>query len=194
MKKFILALMAVFAFKAMAIYPYKNNSEIRFVASHSGKLSFESLKRVGAWDISGQLLQKKISDQSQVGASFELGQGAIKESKLGANYVYSLNELLDVGISGDISNLKNLGGSFWLNLNYHYKGFLFKPFVNVDHRKLAETGLVTYFKIQGVECSFGVAFAPAVGSRKVSKLSLLFGTSFSENAIFDKFMGDKKGA
>ena len=191
MKKFILTLMAVFAFNSEAWYPHKNQSEIRFIASHSGPMNLMAVSEIHNWDISGQLLQKKLSDKSQMGAMFELGHG-VKESKIGAHYTYSVNQLLDVGIAGDVSNLKNMGASFWINLNLPYKSFLFKPFINVDHRTLAETGLISYFTIQGVECNLGLAYAPAVGKRNVPELSLLFGTSFSVNALFDKFLGKKK--
>ena len=136
----------------------------------------------------GQLLQKKISDASQIGAMFELGSHQ-KQAKIGAHYTYSVNNYMDVGLSGDISQLKNLGASVWINLNINVKNLLLKPFVNIDHKTLAEAGIISYFKVNGVDFNVGISFAPKVLKRKNQKIALLFGTSFSEDSIFDKLVG-----
>ena len=177
MKKilFSILIMPLFCF---GWYPHKTSSEIRVIAVNT----LENFKNFNDWDISGQLLQKKISEQSQIGAMFSLGSRE-KESKIGAHYTYSVNKYVDVAFSGDVSQHQNFGGSFWVNLNVFYKGFELKPFFNVDHRTLSELGLIVYKKIGESFFNFGVAYSPHVSltgnkESKESTISLLFGTSF----------------
>ena len=192
MKSFILILFLFYTSLAFGWYPHKHSHEIRLIAR-----TIENPLKSGlsGWDVNGQLLQKKITEKSQIGAMFELGSKD-KESKLGAHYTYSLNRYVDLAVSGDVSQLQNFGGSFWLNLNLQYKDFDFKPFVNVDHKTIAETGFVLYKSFGGVLFNVGFAYSPSLSikdkvqlaSEKTqdARFTVIFGTSL------DSFPGFKE--
>ena len=162
-------------------YPHKSTSELRFVSAHKGEIKEENLKKLSRWEVSGRLLHATVKNGHQLGGIFQLGS-EVSESKLGLHYTYSVNELLDLTVAGDAKDaFKNFGGAFWVNLNINYKGFHIKPFFNVDHKQFSEVGIVAYFKLQGVECNVGFAYAPKIGPRKEEVLTLMFGTSFLDN-------------
>ena len=174
-------------------YPHKSTSEIRFVSAHKGKITEKNLKKLSRWEVSGRLIQATIKDDHQIGGVFQLGS-EVSESKLGLHYTYTINKLLDVTVAGDTSDaFKKIGGSFFVNLNLNYKRFNLKPFVNIDHKRIAELGFVVYFPVQGVECNAGLAYTPSLGKDQKSRIVLMFGTSFldSKNGIIGKYFKDE---
>ena len=180
----ILTVSSVFAW-----YPHKHNSELRMVASQSGPLSRKSLTKLSKYSFTGQLLKKQLSDDVSIGAMFELGDHQQK-AKLGALVNYKVNPLLDVAVAGDLNQARKLGASMWFNLNLKYKEFLIKPFININHKKLAESGVILYKEVQDVSVHIGIAYAPNIGERKREKITFVFGTSFSDKSIINKFFGE----
>ena len=174
----LILLLLFIPFFSFAWYPHKTSSEIRLIAVNNLK----QWKNFSEWDISGQLLQKKISDQSQIGAMFSLGSKE-KESKIGAHYTYSINKFVDIAFSGDISQNQKFGGSFWLNCNVYWDQFELKPFINIDHKTLAEVGFILYFKVAKSLFNVGLSYSPKgsllqTGIKKEQTIAVLFGTSF----------------
>ena len=176
-------------------YPHNAVSEIRFVSSHDGEVTQENLKKLSRWEVSGRLGHVAFKNGHQVGGIFQLGS-EISESKMGVHYTYKVNEILDLTVAGDaMDGFTKFGGAFYANLNLKFKGLDIKPFINVDHNQLAEVGAVVYFKVQGVECNVGLAYAPKLGKREEEQITLMFGTSFldhDDGLLGRYFKPDKK--
>ena len=187
MKFLILISAFLFSFSANASYPY-NGSEFRLSSVHRGAISKKSLMDVKQWEISGALLHKKVNDKVSAGGIFELGSKKVK-SKLGAVVEYKVNDLLTLGVNGDIAEMKTFGGAFNVHMNLPQNSYVLKPFLTVNHRQLAEAGAVAYFKLSGVPVHIGLAYAPKIGKQKVERLTVFVGSEFvGGNSIFSKLI------
>ena len=181
MKNALISLFIICSSFCWGWYPHKTGSELRLIA----KNSIQNLSELDSWEISGQLLKKKIGESSQVGAMFELGS-IDKSSKVGGHYTYSINEFVDVALSLEFHQHKELGGSFWVNLNIPVKGYEFKPFFNINNKKIGEIGVIIYKKIR--KTLFNVGISAGASNEKISEslvFTVILGTSFDN---FDEFL------
>ena len=185
MKKIICLAVFLFTSNSFGWYPSSSESELRIIASSS---TSKALAQFSSWDISGQILQKKINEKHQIGFMYELGLDD-HEGKVGTHYTYSINHFVDVAVAGDLSQLKNIGSSFWINLNLNIKDFDFKPFVSISHKTVTEWGFVVYKKYKNALFNVGLAFSPdhrIIGDneKKDQKVVLVFGTTIDSLTPF----------
>ena len=195
MKFLLSALFALgFCFQAFAWYPHEG-SEFRLLGVHQGPVSFDDFQDLKAWRINGQLVHKKVNDKLSAGGVFELSDPKHR-SKLGALVSYKVNDLLEVSVTGNLNDKKDLGGEFIVNMNIPKGNYLLKPFLRVDHNKIGELGAVVYFKFNKIPINIGAAYAPEfeVGNKKIEQLTVFFGTEFvSDESILNRVINGFNG-
>ena len=171
MKKILLVMLAgLFCFGAWGWYPSKKTSEIRLIGQTQGGIGS------GDYSIEGQLLGAHVlNDNFHLGGVFKMSPEN-KDSKLGAMLTYSINKYVFISLSGDLSSKNDIGGEFILHGNFDVSAISFMPFAKINHNKIGEVGLITYFDLGGVMFSLGGGYKPPQGEDKHHNMIVLVGT------------------
>lgn len=171
---------------APAFYPSQSKHEFRLVA----KSNYGVLRD---WTIEGSMFESRQADKLKVTTGFRFSK---HNSAIGANIVYSVNDLVNLAVHVDLDQKIDFGGGFWVYGDYKAASFTLKPYLKVSHNKVGELGAVLYTKIAKADVHVGAGLIVPAGlenfSIRNSSAVLIVGTSFNyDPTVLKNLLGGK---